>query len=125
MALELLSSRNFWTMSTDPRKVYRDGDMVMMVLPIAARMLVIYRTAKELFTTTVANSFKKRPFVCAINAIQYSLDYSGKASALMGDPDDASDTTPDGILVNQGVVLGGRSAPQMFYIVNDPIGGYD
>lgn len=88
-------------------------------------MLVIYRTVKELFTTTVANSFKKRPFVCAINAIQYSLNYSGKASAIMGDPDEASDTTPDGILVNQGVILGGRAASQMFYVVNDPLGGYD
>lgn len=28
-----VTSRNFWTMSTDPRKIYRDGDMVLMVLP--------------------------------------------------------------------------------------------
>ena len=112
-------------MSTDPKKVYRDGDMVLMVLPITARMLVIYRTATELFTTTVANSFKRLPFICAINAIQYSVTAGGKASALFGNPDDASATTPDGMLVNQGKILGGRPAPQMFYVVNDPMGGYD
>jgi hypothetical protein len=94
------------------------------VLPISARMLVIYRTAAEPFTTTVTNSFKKLPFTCAINAIQYSIDTSAYASAVLGNPDDASDTTPDGIVVNQGKILGGRAAPRMFYMVNDPLGGY-
>jgi hypothetical protein len=124
-ALPLLTGPNLWAMCTDPKKVSRDGDMVLMVLPISARMLVIYRTTAELFTTTIANSFKKLPFVCAINGIQYSISTGGYAAAMLGNPDDASATTPEGMLVNQGKILGGRSAPKMFYMVNDPLGVYD
>jgi hypothetical protein len=96
-----------------------------MVLSITARMQIIYRTEKELFTDTVTKAFKKMPFACAINCIQYSVTATGVASVFFGQPIAPGETTPDGQLVVQGKVIGGRSAPRMFYLVNSVVGGYD
>jgi len=125
MALDQLLAPNFWVAANDPRRVYRADSVLFMVLPISARMQVILRTEKEFFTATVMKAFQAMPFTCAINAIQYSVTASGVAGALFGQAVDPSDTTPDGLLVSQGRVIGGRSAPRMFYVVNNVVGGYD
>jgi hypothetical protein len=114
-----------WRAATNPSQLHRDGDLRFMVLPITARMDIVYRTKEELFRTTMRAAYQKMPFVCAINGLQYSLTWSGKQDALVGDdPVPAFETTPDGMLISQGKLLGGRSAPQMFYVSHDYLGGY-
>jgi exopolysaccharide biosynthesis protein len=120
-----LSDPMLWRTATNPSQLHRDGDLRFMVLPTAARMDIIYRTQEELFRTTMRSAYQKMPFVCAINGLQYSLTWSGKQDALVGDdPVPAFETTQDGFLISQGKVLGGRSAPQMFYLSYDYMGGY-
>src|SRR6266478_9968662 len=117
MAFFLLKDRNFWTLSSDPTRVYRDGSLIFMVLPLSARMEIILRTDEEPFSDTVRKAYRKGQFTCAINGIQYSVDPIGLADAAIGtDPVDAKHTTPDGLVVRQGKVVAGRSAPQMFFL---------
>src|SRR6266478_5282322 len=116
MAFFLLKDRNFWTLSSDPTRVYRDGSLIFMVLPLSARMEIILRTDEEPFSDTVRKAYRKGQFTCAINGIQYSVDPIGLV--------DAKHTTPDGLVVRQGKVVAGRSAPQMFFLAHDYLGGY-
>jgi hypothetical protein len=120
-----LSDPSLWKTATNPSQVHRDGDLRFMVFPISARMDVIFRTEEELFRTTMRNAFQKMPFLCAINGMMYKLTLTGKQDAVIGsDPVPATETLPDGMIIKQGKLLAGRSAPQMFYVANDAVGGY-
>jgi hypothetical protein len=125
MSFSFLTHQNFWTITSDPNKIYRDGDFLLMVLPLSCRMEIILRTDEEPFSDTVQTAYRKNQFTCAINGIQYSVDPIGLADAAIGtDPVAANHTTPDGLLVRQGKIIGGRRAPQMFFLANDALGGY-
>lgn len=105
-------------------KVYQDGDLLYLILESATRMQVFLRTQTEMFTDFVDREAGPLGLSVVINGIQYSIS-TGSATYRMGsDPRPASETSPDGLLIDSQRGIGGRSAPQMFYMTCGTGPGY-
>jgi hypothetical protein len=122
-----LSGSSFWSSATPGTTVYQDGDLLYVVLDDRAMMKVVLRTAQELFHTTVERERLSRQFAVVVNANFYDVSNLGLLSALTGSgPIAASATTPVGRLVERMSFIGGRPAPDLFYLDNaaGPLYGY-
>jgi hypothetical protein len=78
-------------------------------MSITARMEIIYRTSEQMFTSTVTDMNRNRAFTCAINGIQYSVSNANAnrvGVALGSGALEPKLTTPDGMLIRQGVKQG-------------------
>ncbi|OMH39749.1 hypothetical protein [Motiliproteus sp. MSK22-1] len=94
-----------WVKATNPYTVHCDGSLKFMILPITAKMNAIVRTKEEHFSTTVESAYDKSHFVCAINAMQYSLSAIGYADVSVGnDAVPAHHTEADGYVYQNGKV---------------------
>lgn len=97
--------------------VFSDDGLIYVVMSNNMKMVPFVRKKEELFSTTINRVSKKYRVI--INGQFYGLSNTGKADALIGnDPVDPVHTTPEGLIINNGKIIGGRSAPQMFYIAN-------
>lgn len=97
--------------------VFSDNGLIYVVMSDKVKMVPFVRKKEELFNTTIKSKSKKYRVI--INGQFYGVSKSGIADAMWGnDPIDPAHTTPEGMVINNGKIIGGRSAPLMFYIAN-------
>lgn len=112
----------FWqkirtAISTSKMGVFSDNGLIYVAMNDKTRMVPFIRKKEELFSTTIKNQSKKYRVI--INGQFYGVSKAGIADAMWGnDPVDPFHTTPEGKIINNGKMIGGRSAPLMFYIAN-------
>lgn len=122
-----ISGNTFWKNAV-PQDLFRDGPLLFVVLEDSALMHILLRTHEELFEATVQRESRSQHFIVVINGNFYDVSKSGLMDAAWGhDPVPANATTPIGRLVDNFRSIGGRLAPNNFYIANiaGPISGYE
>ncbi|MFC1750981.1 phosphodiester glycosidase family protein [Pseudomonadota bacterium] len=115
-------STGFWSVvnaavSNSKLGLFSDDGLIYVAMSDMTKMVPFVRDKEELFSSTMNRHSKKYRVI--INGQFYGLSNMGKADALMGDdPVDPSHTTPEGLVINDSKVVGGRAAPKMFYVAN-------
>jgi len=105
----------FWSSVSSPADIYNDGEVFYVVLDDSARMELVRRTNKELFSITAAIALAKG-YRVIVNGLMYTVHVSGLTYRLGTDPIDPADVTPDGQLIESSSVVAGRPAPLMFFV---------
>jgi len=128
-----LKAPGFWRRVANAQGVlFKDGGLWFASLPDKASMDVILRDKKEMFHDTVNRV--ANDYTVIINGIFYDVTYKAQAAAAASktaakvsnflqswkkqraSAADPSEVTPEGILRQGNNEIGGRSAPDMFYM---------
>lgn len=97
-------------------KIYVDGDLYYVVMAGKTRMRIMLRTKDEYFSTFVDREAVNLGMDVVINGNFYDINKTSKFWAVMGTSSDASNTTPEGFLIESQAVIGGISRPNHFYV---------
>ena len=120
--LSIDATAKFWAsvktaISVSKMGVFSDDGLIYVAMSDKAKMIPFVRDKEELFSTTINEHSKKYRVI--INGQFYGVSKAGIADALWGnDPVDPMHTTPEGRVISNGKLIGGRPAPLMFYIAN-------
>lgn len=102
-----------------------DGCALVALFRNPTRMTPFLRTREELFTDTVEREARDRRHCVVINGNLYLVTFLGKVDAADGsDPVPADKTTPLGLIMAEGVSLGGQARP-MWFFMREAGGVYD
>ncbi|MDX2036953.1 MAG: phosphodiester glycosidase family protein [Isosphaeraceae bacterium] len=97
-------------------KVYTDGDLYYVVMSIQTKMRLIIRTADEYFTTFVDREAVKQGVEVVVNGNYYDVNKTAMFWGVLGTSSDASNTSPEGRLVQDQRIIGGNAQPNRFYV---------
>jgi hypothetical protein len=111
-----LSSPTFWRDVSNAYGVLQhDGSLQYVLLDYKYKMRPLVRNVKSTFTQFLASDVHAKACKVIVNGTLYSLTNSGKFSVMLGRPDDPSDTTTQGLMVENGKVVAGDSRPKSFW----------
>jgi len=113
-----IAGSGFWSSISHPN-LYSDGGLLYVVLNDSVEMHIILRTAEEIFEDTVNREVAAQHLIVAVNGNFYDVSRSGLIDAAWGhDPVVATEATPIGWLVEGSRLIGGRPAPNHFFVAN-------
>ena len=96
---------------------FNDGDLHYLVTDSNMEMIIIHRTAEELFSKTIRRICGPLNLAAAINGNVYDVTASGMMDAFAGhDSVPAKETIPIGLCVESGKVIAGKSEPARFHV---------
>ncbi|MFL5343756.1 MAG: phosphodiester glycosidase family protein [Hyalangium sp.] len=102
--------------SSSGRGHFNDGDLQYAALKLPAAMLIVRRTAEELFSATVAREQASSKLFAVINGNMWNVTTAGKLNAFSGhDPVPAGETTPMGQVIVSGQMVDGTPEPNRFF----------
>lgn len=94
---------------------FNDGDLQYAAMQASSKMVIVQRTAKEFFSTTVARESAKLGLKVVINANYFDLTSFGYAHVFTSnDPEEASYTVSVGQVISAGAIFG-TPDPKRFY----------
>ncbi len=123
LPLEIDGTPKFWqtintAITSSKMGLFSDNGLIYVAMSDKSKMVPFIRKKEELFSATI-NSYAKK-FRVIINGQFYGVSKSGILDALIGnDPVDPKHTTPEGRVINNGKLIGGRDTPLMFHIENN------
>jgi hypothetical protein len=105
---------------------FNEGDARVMIMKDDTRLVPVVRTEEEMFTNTATDAAQSNDLDVVVNAHQFEFKALGLADYAIGDdPVDPDGMLPQGLTMENGRVLAGRSSPDTFYIAQktDASGG--
>jgi hypothetical protein len=96
--------------------VYTDGDLHYVVMSRQTKMRILLRQDDEYFTTFVDREAPKAGVEVLINGNYYDVNKTAKFWGVLGTSSAADNTSPEGHLIQDQVLLDGNSQPNRFYV---------
>jgi hypothetical protein len=112
---QALAGSKLLTTTASSSTVFTDGDLFYLIMAGKSRMRILIRQDDEYFSTFVDREAVRLGVEVVINGNYYDVDYTSKFWAILGTSSAADNTTPEGLLIESQVVIGGVSRPKHFF----------
>jgi Phosphodiester glycosidase len=111
-----LNDPGFWSKTAGSYGLLQqDGSLQYILLDRKFKMQPLIRNTKTTFTQFLATDPRAKTCKVIVNGNLYGLTLGGRAAAVMGNPDDPSQTEIQGQVIESGMITGGDSRPDSFW----------
>lgn len=92
------------------------GDVQFVVFPEGTELVPVVRQETEEFTLTASRALEELNLDTVVNGPQFTLTQLARAGAVLGQTQSPEVSTTDGLVIEDGIVLDGRSSEYTFFL---------